>query len=562
MSRTEHIIGSKRFRPAMRALILDGYTDEPACLGVPPYISPYARLAYGALDAAGVQPSYATVDQWRGGGVSLEGYNLVAIIRNLAVPGKYLRGMPASDNELLRIASSCKGTIAASLGVQTSQIPPRLRDAFDHVCSGDLDAFLFDVASTGRGEDRRRSNTEWNEWLVRGAQACARHPDHGGPLIAEVQMYRGCVRYITGGCRFCVEPLLGDVLFRQPEDILTEVEALTQAGVRNFRLGAQSCVYCYMSEETGRSENPRPNPEAVVGLLKAIKVRANPEIFHLDNANPAVIAEHPKEAGEITKGIAQHCTSGNVLAFGLESADPAVARANNLNATPEQTLEAIRIVNGIGARRGPTGLPLVLPGINFVCGLYGESKETYRLNLEFLRKVLAEGLLLRRINIRQVIPTRTEFPGVRSKGDFVRFRNAVRNEIDSIMLQKLVPDRTMLTGVYTELREGGRTFGRQVGSYPLLISIPYPVQIGIRVDVAVVEQGYRSVSGVIHPTDANTASLSMLQAIPGIGKKRASAIVRKRPFPDPSRLWSLFDEPKALESAQFHLTCGNVHKPQ
>ncbi|OGS56178.1 MAG: hypothetical protein A3K60_01955 [Euryarchaeota archaeon RBG_19FT_COMBO_56_21] len=546
----------------MRALVLDCYTDEPACLGVPPYVSPHARLAYGALDASGAQPSYATVDQWRAGKVALTEYDMVAVIRNLAVPGKYLRGMPASDRELQKIATACKGKTIASLGVQESMVPSSLRDSFDRIGHQDLDALLFDVVSTGHGEDRRRSTREWNEWLLRGAEACTKHPDHGGPLIAEVQMYRGCVRYISGGCKFCVEPLLGDVFSRQPKDVLSEVEALAKAGVRNFRLGAQSCVYCYMSEETGKSETPRPNPVAVTKLLQSIKETVRPDVFHLDNANPAVIAEHPIESREITKAIAENCTSGNVLAFGLESADPAVAKANNLNATPEQTLEAIRLVNEIGASRGSTGLPLVLPGINFVCGLDGETKETYGLNLDFLRDVLAEGLLLRRINIRQVIPSRAKFPGVRSKGDFVRFRNAVRNEIDSKMLEKLVPRRTILTGVYAELREGARTFGRQVGSYPLLVSIPYPVELGRKVDVAVVERGYRSVSGVVHPTDANTATLSMLHAIPGIGKKRASAIVLNRPFTGPSQLWSLFDEPKALESAQFHLTWGNVDKKQ
>ena len=40
------------------------------------------------------------------------------------------------------------------------------------------------------------------------------------------------------------------------------------------------------------------------------------------------------------------------------------------------------------------------------------------------------------------------------------------------------------------------------------------------------------------------------------------AIVRNRPFEDPTDLWRLIDEPKAIESAQFHLTAGNVHKEQ
>lgn len=546
----------------MKALLLDCYTDEPACLGVPPYISPHARLAYGALRTAGAEVRYATIDQWRAATVDTTRFDLLAVVRNIAVPGKYLRGMPASDPELVRIAGAFRGTTAASLSVAPDKAPGQLREAFDYISSGDFEASLHDLVASGDFVQRRRTMDEWNSWLLAGAEASAQHPDYGGMLIAEVQMYRGCVRYITGGCRFCVEPLFGDVVFRRPKDILAEVQALSDAGVRNFRLGAQSCVYCYMSKEVGKSETPTPNPEEVGKLLRGIRETVHPEVFHLDNANPAVIAEHPDESREVTKAIAEHCTSGNVLAFGLESADPVVARENNLNSTPEQTLEAIKLVNEIGATRGPTGLPLVLPGINFVCGLDGETKGSYRLNIEFLHDVLKRKLLLRRINIRQVIQSRGEFPGVVSKQEFAKFKRAVREEIDSPMLERLVPDGCVLRSVFAEVREGGRTFGRQVGTYPLMVTIPYPVEVGSRIDAAVTGRGYRSVTGVTFPMDVNTATLSMLQAIPGIGKKRAMAIVRGRPFTDAARLWGLFDEPKALESAQFHLAIGNVVKTQ
>lgn len=546
----------------MKALVLDGYTDEPACLGVPPFISPYVRLTFGAASAAGAEASYATIDQWRSRSLDLARYDLLAIVRNITVPGKYLRGMPASDRELTEVTSRFSGRIVASLGPSPNAVPKAIRESVDHVSTEDFDASVHDLVRNGEWVDRRRTDSEWNSWLLRGSGACVMHPDHGGPLIAEVQMYRGCVRYISGGCDFCVEPLSGGVLFRQPSDILEEMVALSDAGVRNFRLGAQSCVYCYMSKEVGRSETPTPNIIEISKLLEGARRLVNPDVFHLDNANPAVVAEHPIESREVTKAIAENCTSGNVLAFGLESADRVVAKENNLNATAEQTLAAIRIVNDIGARRGPTGLPLVLPGINFVCGLKGESKRTYQLNLDFLREVVSEGLLLRRINIRQVVPVRGEFPGVVSKADFMKFKRAVRMEIDGPLLEKLVPDRTVLTGVYTELPEGGRTFGRQVGSYPLLISIPYPLDLGLKMDVAVTARGFRSVEGVVYPMDANTATLSMLQAVPGIGRKRAMAIVRGRPFSDPENLWGLFDEPRALESAQFHLTVRNVDEQQ
>ncbi len=546
----------------MRALVLDGYTDEPACLGVPPYISPYARLAYGALRTARAKVRYSTIDQWRAHALDLDRFELLAVIRNVAVPGKYLRGMPASDQELVRIASDFKGKKVASLSVPPDRAPKVLTEAFDHISSGDFDASLHDLAEHGEFVQRRRTQDEWRMWLLAGAESCAQHPDYGGMLIAEVQMYRGCVRYITGGCRFCVEPLYGDVTYRKSKDILAEVSELSNAGVRNLRVGAQSCVYCYMSKETGRSETPVPNPEETIGLLREIRETVRPEVFHLDNANPAVIAEHPVESREITKAIAEYCTSGNVLAFGLESADPVVARENNLNSTPEQTFEAIRIVNEIGAPRGPTGLPMVLPGINFVCGLDGESKWTYRLNLAFLHRVLDEGLLLRRINIRQVVPSRGDFPGVKSKEEFAKFKRAVREEIDGPMLEKLTPNGCILRSVYAEVKEGGRTLGRQVGTYPLMVTVPYQLDLGKRVDVAVTGRGYRSITGIMFPTDANTASLSMLQAVPGIGKKRAMSIVRKRPFTDFSELLKIFDEQKARESAQFHLTLGNVVKTQ
>jgi len=110
--------------------------------------------------------------------------------------------------------------------------------------------------------------------------------------------------------------------------------------------------------------------------------------------------------------------------------------------------------------------------------------------------------------------------------------------------------------VYTELREGGRTFGRQTGSYPILVGLPYPFDVGQRIDVKVTGRGPRSVGGLVHPTDVNKATLSMLGAVPGIGKKRAMAIVRRRPFANVDELWAMFDEPEALRWVKQHLTVG------
>ena len=102
-------------------------------------------------------------------------------------------------------------------------------------------------------------------------------------------------------------------------------------------------------------------------------------------------------------------TSGTSLSFGLESADPHVTEANNLNIDADGCLEAIRMVNVVGRERGENGMPRLLPGLNFVVGLDGESKKTFDPNLAFLKRLLAEDLWLRRINIRQVRPVRREF---------------------------------------------------------------------------------------------------------------------------------------------------------
>lgn len=59
----------------MNVLILDFYVDEPACFGVPPYLSPYVRYTAGALRKGGLSEKeifYLTVDQWREKNFELE----------------------------------------------------------------------------------------------------------------------------------------------------------------------------------------------------------------------------------------------------------------------------------------------------------------------------------------------------------------------------------------------------------------------------------------------------------------------------------------------------------
>ena len=67
-----------------------------------------------------------------------------------------------------------------------------------------------------------------------------------------------------------------------------------------------------------------------------------------------------KLAAEVIDIICQYNFSGDVAAFGLESADPAVLAANRVETTPEETLAAVRLMNEIGGRR-EQGIPKLLP---------------------------------------------------------------------------------------------------------------------------------------------------------------------------------------------------------
>jgi len=525
----------------LRALIVDGFVDEPACLGVPPYLSPQVRAAFGAAKDAGAEAGYLTIEGLRRG-EAVPPADVTLVIAGAAVPGKYLRAAPASGREVRELASRLPGIRV--LGGPAA-LDPSLHAGYHVAVTRDPAAALHALLRGEEPEDRWRTMEQWDRWLLAGADLAALHPDFPQPLIAEVETYRGCARYASGGCSFCVEPLKGRPAYRDEDAIIAECRRLAEVGVRNFRLGGQTCIVSYKADLSA-GDPPRPNPAAVERLFAGVAA-LRPDVLHVDNANPAVIASYPEESAAVLRTLVRYCTPGNVLALGLESADPAVREANNLNATANQAMEAIRLINEIGGERGENGLPRLLPGLNLIIGLDGESTATLELDMAFLREVLARGYLLRRLNIRQVIPVRRAFRPAVSHSQFVRFKEQVREEIDRPMLQRLVPAGTVLRDVYTEAREGKTTFGRQVGSYPLLVGFPYPIELERFVDAKVVSWGYRSITAIEHPLKVNSASLAALEALPGVGRKRAIRLFRKRPLRSFDDLAAALDDPQVAE---------------
>lgn len=542
-------------------LVLDGYEDEPAAFGVPPYVGFHIRYVCGVLEQHNIDYTYMTIDQWRLCSEQeqdrilreLEGFVCIA---GAVVPGRYIRGTPISRRESTELIRSLPRDIPALFGgwavrgwKQQGWLPLR-SNLFLSV--QDTDATLHQFLNTGTWKHERRTSEEWTTWAHLGAQskAVVQHPDLGmeqkkGPLTYEVEVYQGCVRF-KRGCKFCIEPKKGVPIWRTPEDIIREVKLAHDAGVQHVRLGGMTDTYTYMADGVKELEYPIPNPEPIAKLLHGLREDERLKILHTDNGNPSIIAENIEPSTEITKTLVETLSDGAVLSFGLESADPNVHAENWLNCDSNQLKTALRLINQYGRERGERGLPKLLPGLNFIAGLNGERPETYEMNLNLLQSLRNEGLLLRRINIRQV-----EGDGFQDipEVEFKRFKSAVRETIDSPLLQELFPLGHVLKDVHWETHDGrtrlpvhlteehvgkrihgraGLTFGRQIGAYPILIGVTYHIPLETTSDIMITGHGARSITGVETGLNINTVTEKQLEAIPGIGKKAAWNLISSR----------------------------------
>ena len=515
----------------MKALLIDGYTDEPAAFGVPPYISPKIRLIYGLLISENYEVDYYTIDQIRKPSIfeNLKKYDLLTIFGGISTPGRYIGGSPVTLNDIDKILSK-------KLSRKNILIGPITRGYSIKGGQRTIDIEIENLIKINSFEEMLRyfnkdikSDYYDNRdiYYNLGSELINKHPNYPY-LMIEIDISSGCER-LDGFCSFCTESIFYGVFkYRKLSKIKEELINLKKYGTKYIRFGRSANVIAYGYDRN----NDKPSPEKIEELFSFTKGILNPSVFHVDNGNPIFIANHKNDSRKILESIAKYCTTGNSLSFGVESFDENVRKANNLGGTVKDIFYSIDLVNQIGKERR-SGLPSLLPGINLLYGLPGFSKKTYETDYNSLKKILDSGSLVRRVNIRKamIFPntplSKEKLPKINNR-DFEFFREKTRNEFDNIMLKKIFPYGTLIKNVIYEYSKGEISFGRTLGTYPILIG--YIDNLKKINDIIIVDHGKRSITGIVFGKTINNISEREMRLIPGIGKKTAKKIILERPF--------------------------------
>ncbi|MBI2668991.1 radical SAM protein [Candidatus Woesearchaeota archaeon] len=487
----------------MHYTLLDCYTDEASGLGVPPYLGTYPRYIYGQLKQEGHDVTYLTIDDLRlwkhyhnqkketkehqktnillynltnnRAETVLQNTDVLIVIIGVHVPGKYLTALPGTLREVIPLLQD--------LPMKKILTGPAI---FGTQLEGGKFYEKENISLFNEIKDFTLPFDQLQSYAIAGADILTQIPDK---RVIEIETGRGCN---VGKCSFCTEPLKSKFINRRMEDVVNEVKTYYNLGARFIRLGKQADFYV--------SDRP-------VQMLQQISKHCpDLEMLHIDNVNPNSVVAPGGE--EITKAIVEYCTAGNIAAFGVESFDPAVVKANLLNTMPLIAMKAIRIINKYGAERGKNGLPRFLPGINIIFGLLQETKGTHEKNMDALQQIMDEQLLLRRINIRQVAVLPDTFLEQHGGNKYLRknnhlywkWRNEIRQKIDNPMLERLLPKGTIINDVWTEMYDGKTTFCRQMGTYPLVIGIKGRLPLHHKINIRVTGYMLRSITGEVHGT--------------------------------------------------------------
>jgi len=505
----------KTSKKAQDIVVLDCYTDEPSGYGVRPYLGTHQLHLSQALAFLGLDHYYLTIDDLRycsrgingnSGKTDISTLNrtrncdkalsilhqakIIFIVMGCFVDYTYFSAVPPKSDE---VYTYLKNTAARKIlfyvlgtadGIAPDYTNSRLSNLLDRVEYGNAYRFVVENGSSVGSLDLVEPNYD----LLDKISSCIPPIIYQlrYPIIAEIETGSGCN---TASCSFCIEcvrPLRPT--YRAPSSIVRQVKVLYEAGVRHFRLGRQPNFYHYQNQDTIQTER----------LLSGIRETCPQiETLHVDNAN--ILSVISRQGVEITKLIVRYCSSGNIAPLGIESFDPRVRNAIRKPGTAEQALRAIEVINEYGQAKGEDGFPMLLPGINLIYGLPGQTSATHEINCDYLGKILANGWQTRRLFYRKMTrPTGISFSNGPSSSQ--EYRECFSDIIESYVLpmqSRVYPPGTVLRNFREVVWQSGDSYLRTLGTCSIRVVIkekklePYAFH-----DVRVIRNlGYRLLEG-------------------------------------------------------------------
>lgn len=460
-------------------VILDCYTDEPSGYGVRPFLGTHQIHLSQALSFKNQPHRYLTIDDLRsddsddisiinrtknhsGARDIIENADVIYIVMGCFVDYAYFSAKPPKSNEVYELLKDSKAekvlfyVMASSEGISDDYKNSKLCGIVDRTEIGNTYRYILEPEGFFLAEPNYKMLDEIS------TEPCQIIPQLDSPIVAEIETGTGCN---TPTCSFCIESKRkARVKYREPKDIIGQVKSLYDDGVRHFRLGRQPNFYHYQRQNIDKLE------ELLSGIRNACP---DLETLHIDNAN--AINVMTEKGIEFTKLIAKYCTSGNIAPLGIESFDDHVREVNNIKGSAEDVINAIRVLNEYGAERDSvTGLPKLLPGINLIHGLPGETEETHKINMKYLKRILDQGWMSARLFYRPITrPTGVTFEGKDPLAEkYEECYQEIMNEYVMPMQSRVFPEGMIVKGFRELMKKGERAQLRLLTTCSIKAQIP------------------------------------------------------------------------------------------
>lgn len=469
-------------------VIIDCYTDEPSGLGVPPFLSVHSRYIAGCLETNKIKYYYLNIDDLRYANGErdfvgtynkriinrtknydkveniLENATNIYLVMGCFVKYQYVSAEPPGFAEVKYLLNKfCKTNINKILFYSLGGSELTRLNIKNTVPSGLFSEIVFGntynyfIKETG---NRFKPNYDKLKMIAINSSSVLKQLRR--PVILEIETATGCNR--KPGCTFCIEGMRGLPLqFREKEDIAEEIKSLYDEGALYFRLGRQPNFYAYKD----------CNPNEIEKLFKLIwKFCPNIKTLHIDNVSPQNV--DTPEGEKTTEIVAKYTTPGNITPFGVESFDPLIREKCNLNGSIADIHKSIAVINKYGKERGKNGLPKLLPGINIIYGLDGQTDKTLNYNLQNFKQILDSSNFIRRVFVRKLTsPFGEQFDKYTDEeiNEFNNWSKTIESDFIVPMLKRVFPIGLEISDLRMEMYKDGDSILRQMATCPVRVVI-------------------------------------------------------------------------------------------